>query len=79
MTEMEYTEPLQSFKAHGDPEPVEVVPVMKDGKAALEDINKRRGLGFDEWDLNFYLTLFRDKLKRDPTDVELFDMGQANR
>ncbi|CAM9942596.1 unnamed protein product, partial [Sphacelaria rigidula] len=41
-------------------------------------INGTRGLGFDEWDLDFYLSLFRDKLKRDPTDVELFDMGQAN-
>lgn len=40
-------------------------------------INATRGLGFDEWDLDFYLELFRGKLKRDPTDVELFDMGQV--
>ncbi|CAN0439874.1 unnamed protein product, partial [Scytosiphon promiscuus] len=41
-------------------------------------INETRGLGFDDWDLDFYEKLFIDKLGRDPTDVELFDMGQAN-
>lgn len=46
--------------------------------AMVLQINGTRGLGFDEWDLDFYETLFRDKLKRDPTDVELFDMGQAS-
>jgi phosphoribosylformylglycinamidine synthase len=59
MTETEYAEPLQSFVAHGAAEPVEVVPVLAKGRAALEDINARRGLGFDEWDLEFYLNLFR--------------------
>ena len=43
----------------------------------LLQINATRGLGFDLWDLEFYETLFKEKLKRDPTDVELFDMGQA--
>lgn len=41
-------------------------------------INETRGLGFDDWDLDFYENLFKDKLKRDPTDVELFDMGQVS-
>jgi phosphoribosylformylglycinamidine synthase len=59
MTETEYAEPLQSFVVHGAAEPVEVVPVLAKGRAALEDINARRGLGFDEWDLEFYLNLFR--------------------
>lgn len=43
----------------------------------LEQINSTRGLGFDDWDLDFYEVLFKEKLKRDPTDVELFDMGQV--
>ena len=43
----------------------------------LSQINETRGLGFDDWDLDFYETLFKDKLQRDPTDVELFDMGQV--
>lgn len=43
----------------------------------LRQINRTRGLGFDDWDLDFYEALFKEKLKRDPTDVELFDMGQV--
>lgn len=43
----------------------------------LVQINSTRGLGFDDWDLDFYEVLFKEKLKRDPTDVELFDMGQV--
>ena len=33
------------------------------------------GLGFDEWDLDFYTKMFKEQLKRDPTDVECFDLG----
>ena len=36
------------------------------------------GLAFDEEDFDYYLTLFRDDIGRDPTNVELFDMGQSN-
>lgn len=43
----------------------------------LMQINETRGLGFDDWDLEFYEKLFKEKLGRDPTDVELFDMGQV--
>ncbi|CAN0491165.1 unnamed protein product [Hapterophycus canaliculatus] len=44
---------------------------------STNQINETRGLGFDDWDLDFYEKLFIDKLGRDPTDVELFDMGQV--
>jgi len=55
------------------------MPVLSQGRTALEAINAERGLGFDDWDLDSYTSAFRDKLKRDPTDVELFDIGeQAN-
>ena len=54
------------------------VPIMAEGKKALESINEELGLGFDNFDLDFYTQLFRDKLKRDPSDVECFDMGQSN-
>ena len=36
------------------------------------------GLAFDEWDLDYYTNLFRDDMKRDPTNVELFDIAQSN-
>ncbi|GMI35963.1 hypothetical protein TeGR_g14440, partial [Tetraparma gracilis] len=78
MTEMEYGKPIASFDAGVAPEPVRVVPIMSGGRAALERINDEKGLGFDDWDLDYYTELFREKLKRDPTDVECFDMGQSN-
>jgi phosphoribosylformylglycinamidine synthase len=43
------------------------------------NIHEISGLGFDEWDLEFYTQMFRNELKRDPTDVECFDLGQSNR
>ncbi|CAN0095729.1 unnamed protein product, partial [Discosporangium mesarthrocarpum] len=70
--------PLETFESDEEPDAVVKVPVMSKGKEALKEINAQRGLGFDEWDLDFYLDLFKNKLGRDPTDVELFDMGQAN-
>ena len=36
------------------------------------------GLAFDEWDLDYYTAMFRDEMKRDPTNVELFDIAQSN-
>jgi hypothetical protein len=50
--------------------PVSVVPVMSEGRAALEKVSKEMGLGFDEADLDYYTQLFVNQLKRDPTDVE---------
>ena len=37
------------------------------------------GLGFDDWDLDYYTHMFRDDLGRDPTNVELFDIAQVHR
>lgn len=36
------------------------------------------GLAFDDWDLDYYTAMFKDELKRDPTNVELFDIAQSN-
>lgn len=36
------------------------------------------GLAFDDQDFAYYLKLFRDDLKRNPTNVELFDIAQSN-
>ena len=55
---------------------VRVIPLMKEGRAALEKLSGEMGLGFDQADLDYYTDLFINKLKRDPTDVECFDMGQ---
>ncbi|KAA6424168.1 MAG: putative phosphoribosylformylglycinamidine chloroplastic mitochondrial-like [Trebouxia sp. A1-2] len=78
MTEQVYPTPLLSFKTDMVPTPVFTVPIMSQGAAALEQINEELGLAFDEWDLKYYTALFQDDLKRDPTNVELFDMAQSN-
>ncbi|KAL4423911.1 hypothetical protein ABPG75_001212 [Micractinium tetrahymenae] len=78
MTEQVYPEPLRSFASDQVPAPVITIPVVEQGRAALEAINKEMGLAFDEWDLDYYTTMFRDELKRDPTNVELFDIAQSN-
>lgn len=44
----------------------------------LISLLKIAGLAFDNWDLDFYTNLFKDKLKRNPTSVECFDLAQSN-
>ncbi|KAL6745568.1 CobB/CobQ-like glutamine amidotransferase domain-containing protein [Haematococcus lacustris] len=78
MTEEVYSRPVASFAVNTPPAPVFSVPLMKRGRPALEEINKEMGLAFDEWDLDYYTQLFRDDMKRDPTNVELFDIAQSN-
>ena len=59
MTEEEYKEPLQTFENGAQPEPVQTIPIMKEGRKALEKINAERGLGFDDFDLDYYTALFK--------------------
>jgi phosphoribosylformylglycinamidine synthase len=59
MTEEEYTSALISFESGKQPEPVKTVPIMEQGRKALEAINNERGLGFDEFDLDYYTDLFK--------------------
>ncbi|MCU0303972.1 MAG: phosphoribosylformylglycinamidine synthase [Thermoanaerobaculales bacterium] len=78
MTECPYDEPLTSFAVGIEPRPVTEVPVLEGGRAALEAINAELGLAFDDRDLDYYTVLFRDRMRRDPTDVECFDIAQSN-
>ena len=78
MTECEYRSPLASFETGVLPEPVSEVPLIQEGRPALERINTRLGLAFDEWDLDYYSDLFLDHLRRNPTNVECFDIAQSN-
>jgi len=78
MTECPYPKPLSDFASGVTPAEVNTVPVMAEGRTALERINNELGLAFDDWDLDFYTTLFRDRIGRDPTDVECFDIAQSN-
>ena len=78
MTECVYTQKLTSFETSVIPEEVRYVPVMENGRKALEEINQEMGLAFDEQDLQYYTRLFREEIKRNPTTVELFDIAQSN-
>ncbi len=78
MTECPYPVPLSSFDAGMTPAPVRRVPVLAEGRAALKRLDRELGLAFDSWDLEYYTALFRDRLRRDPTDVECFDVAQSN-
>lgn len=78
MTECVYNTPLETFESDSLPAGVAVIPILEQGAAALEALNEQIGLGFDEWDVNFYTKMFTDTLGRNPTDVECFDLGQSN-
>ena len=68
---------FKSFFLDTRPEPVRFISVLEDGEAAIASANKQLGLGMDAWDIKFYTQLFQ-RLGRNPTDVELFQIGNAN-
>ena len=75
-----YNRPLTSlFTAHA-PEVVRVIPVLRDGPSALERANKELigGLGMTDTTMRWMYELFAQVLRRDPTDVEVVTLAQAN-
>lgn len=59
------------------PQPMEHVPVLAGGRAALEAANARFGLALADDEIDYLVAAFRG-LERDPTDVELMMFAQAN-
>jgi phosphoribosylformylglycinamidine synthase len=78
MTECQYPEPLKTFETGITPAPVYTIPLIEEGKPAIIKINQELGLGLDEWDIDYYYNLFVNDLKRNPTNVECFDLSQSN-
>ena len=78
MTECPYPKPLETFETGVKPEPVRIIPLMEQGRPALEKLNREMGLGLDDWDLDYYTNLFVKDIKRNPTNVECFDLSQSN-
>ena len=78
MTEMRYHQRLTTFATGLKPETMKIIPLLKQGRAALEKANKELGLAMDSQDYDYYIHLFCEVLKRNPTDVELFQLAQAN-
>ncbi|MBI4826773.1 MAG: phosphoribosylformylglycinamidine synthase [Nitrospirae bacterium] len=78
MTECPYPEQLKTFETGIKPEPVFEIPFIEEGKSALEKINRKMGLGLDDWDIDYYYNLFVNDIGRNPTNVECFDLSQSN-
>ena len=84
MTQCRYTDeniPQDSFDERlpkGKNDSWYFIPVLSQGRKALEEVNSKLGLAFDNWDIDYYTNLFTNVLKRDPTSVELFDCAQSN-
>ncbi len=78
MTECPYPDRLATFETGIRPEPFRTVPLIEEGIPALRTINEALGLGLDDWDIEYYHDLFVKDLKRNPTDVECFDLSQSN-
>ena len=78
MTECAYPEPLRSFTTGTIPEKTFSIPLMRSGIDELRRFNHKNGLGMDGWDIDFYFNLFTQHLHRDPTNVELFMLGNSN-
>lgn len=59
-------------------ENIRQVDVLGKGVEALKEIDRELGLAFDHADLEYYTNLFKNILKRNPTNVECFDLAQSN-
>jgi len=68
---------LTTFDSGILPAGVKIIQVLQLGREAIKQTNKELGLGMDDWDVDFYTQMFV-RLKRNPTDVELFQIGNAN-
>ncbi len=75
MTEMEYSEQLQTFASGITPEVVWDIPMKEKGPDALLAYDD---LPFDEFDRQRYYDYFVGKLGRNPTCVEIWDLANAD-
>lgn len=82
MTECRYTPentPKNSFNEKlVKKEDLREIDILGKGILALKEIDEELGLAFDEADLKYYTNLFKIVLKRNPTNVECFDLAQSN-
>jgi len=82
MTEQVYNSPIMSFESESSVrEPARTIDVLSktvDPVSVLYNENEYLDLGMDSEDLHRYAKLFADTLRRNPTDVELFDIAQSN-
>ena len=63
--------------SHFDPRPLATIPLLAEGRVALERANADLGLALSADEISYVDASFR-RLARDPTDVELMMFAQAN-
>ena len=78
MTQEVYATPPADVLVVAQPAPMATVALLEEGLPALQQVNKELQLAMDSQDLAMWHDLFVGHLKRNPTDVELFQIGQAN-
>ncbi len=67
----------QALFAHYAPKPFATVPLLREGRAAIEAADRALGLALADDEIDYLERAFRG-LGRDPTDVELTMFAQAN-
>ncbi|CDW55995.1 phosphoribosylformylglycinamidine synthase [Trichuris trichiura] len=77
MTECEYTTTCNFF-AQPKREGYYNIDVIGGGRTALEEFSRTHGLSLDDNDIMNIAYVFRHIEKRNPTNVELFDLAQSN-
>lgn len=77
MTQAVCTRDIESLGLAASPEPVRIISVLEEGDEAIRKFSKEAGLGMDGWDIRHWSDLFR-RYGRNPTDAELFDIGNGN-
>lgn len=83
MTEIISSQPpdLDAMFAQSPPAPLQEVSLLQHSKGprvALEEANKTLGLALDGPEMDYLIDAYTNKLKRNPTDVELFMFAQVN-
>ncbi len=68
---------LSVLFSHAAPAPLTEIPVLAEGRAALEKADRDLGLALASDEIDYLLMSFQG-LKRNPTDVELMMFAQAN-
>ena len=70
-------EPLHVLFAKEQPRPLRAIPLLSEGRGALEAANRELGLALAEDEIDYLVKSF-NALGRDPHDIELMMFAQAN-
>lgn len=79
MTESVFTNAnsLADLFRHFDPQPMRRIPLLEEGRQALELANTTMGLALSDDEIDYLRDAYQ-RLARDPSDVELMMFAQAN-